>query len=294
MKLKGADCLVCMASWEPRFVCGTQENLKVSQAKACVMFYLEEFIDKTSENIEQIQAVCREAGIEFIKVALNYKNPLQSRLRIQRSLEIFSAETNLLIDISTMTREAIWFSLDIISNNKIKSQYIYWAPEKTAEWTTKDSEEPRLVVGRAGISKYGRPTLVAVTTGFDKSRVDQMINYFEPEKTILLVQEGEQQHNHINNIQRYMDYNLGGASVKSIPVNSFSQDCGLSVISQNLEPYIRTHNIVLASFGPKLSSIAIHYFQKEYPEIALAYTPAMDFNSEYSKGTGDYFCDDLL
>jgi len=281
------DKVICLASWEPRFLEGVKKDIESTGAKECFLFFTEEFEGKSKANIAGLEEYCEKNKVKVIKIALLYQSPLITRNTIVETLKFSNRSGTILVDITTMTREIMWLILDALTAISFCVEYVYWKPQKTGEWTSKNSARPRLVIGRAGISEYGKPTLVAVTTGFDRSRLDQMVGYFEPEETILFLQDGNQFENHKNNIQLHEGYGLGGIQAKECAIDSYSDDHGFAIISEVLNPYLKTHNIVIASFGPKPSAIALHEFAKNHPEVALAYTPALDFNREYSDGIGE-------
>lgn len=285
--LPKADRIICVASWEPRFLEGVKKDLALTDANECIVFYAEEFASKSRENIDKLGEYCASNDIKFLKSKLFYMNPLTTRNTIVSAFDTFIENDRVLVDITTATRETMWFILEALSAQISNFNYIYWRPEKTANWTSKNSSKPRLVIGRAGVSEYGKPTLVAVTTGFDRSRLDQMVGYFEPEEIILFIQDGDQFENHEHNVQLHEKYGLGGSFAKEFSIDSYGQDHGLKTIDNILSPYLATHNIVLASFGPKPSALALHKFAKAYPDVALAYTPALNFNDDYSVGIGE-------
>lgn len=282
-----ADHVICLASWEPRFLEGVTEELKRINPSTCIIFYLKEFIELTKENIQSLRCFCAENNIASAEIELSYDKPLQIRRIIQDTLNEIELNSHVLVDISTMTREVIWQVLAVLEELDASVNYIYWRAQSLATWTSKNSRQPRLVVGRSGISEYGRPTLVAVTTGYDRSRLDQMTSYFEPETTILFVQNGDQYENEEFNIEKHKNYNLGEGPVIEYPINSYACDHGFQLMSEVLSQYESSHNIVLASFGPKPSAIAFHRYQLLNPVAALAYTPSIDFNRKYSEGIGE-------
>ncbi|MCZ4280393.1 hypothetical protein O4H49_06370 [Kiloniella laminariae] len=285
-KLPRVDKIICLAGWEPRFLEGVKKGLELTQAQECIIFYAEEFTNKSENNINELEEFCEKTNIKIVKNKLFYNSPLETKKIILSTFNQYKENDQILIDITTMTRELIWMILGTLTAKKINVNYIYWRPETTAHWTSKNSSRPRLVMGRAGVSEYGKPTLVAVTTGFDPSRLDQMVCYFEPEETILFLQEGHQFENHINNIKIYDGYRLGSTQAKQYSIDSYGPDHGLEVITTILSPYLETHNIVLSSFGPKPSALALHKFAQAHPDVALAYTPALEFNEDYSRGIG--------
>lgn len=279
--------VISLASWEPRFLQGTINDIAEAKATKCVAFFFSEFSDRSSENLECLRKHCLERDVSFDAVELSYKVPLKSRDAIKSKLSELKSANNVLLDISTMTREIVWFAMDILLELKVTYSYTYWRPESTDQWTSKNSTRPRLVLGRAGESEYDKQTLIAVTTGFDSSRLDQMISYFEPAELIMFVQEGAQFENDENNVQKYVGYGLGSVRPTTVMLDSYAVDHGYERISNALDSKLENYNVVLASFGPKPSSIALHRFALENPSAALAYTPAFDFNPNYSSGIGE-------
>ncbi len=52
-----------------------------------------------------------------------------------------------------------------------------------------------IVIVMTGQTKLGLPTALLIITGFDLQRTGQLVQYFEPKKTILAIQTGEQYQN---------------------------------------------------------------------------------------------------
>ena len=54
-----------------------------------------------------------------------------------------------------------------------------------------------------------------------------------------------------------------------------------------VEKLARDHNVILCSFGPKPSAIALFRLQREFPQCSLAYIGCKEYNPNYSVGLGD-------
>lgn len=284
--------VITAASWEPRFVLGLERVLGMIETRRVHLLRYQEFASMTDESVRRVRKLCATSGIHVTEAELTYSAPERTweRLRdLLTSPEL--AGCPVLVDISTMPREAIWSVFGFLDRIHAVAWYVYHRPESYAEWLTKNPLRPRLVLQMSGESQFGRDTVLLATTGFHRERTEQLIRVFDPSVTLLGMQEGEQFGNDSANVNTHRDLLtdelLKEQRIRAFSMDAYASDHGLRALETALAPYLENSNIILASGGPKLSAVAIYRYYREHREVALAYAPCRDFNPSYSAGLGE-------
>jgi hypothetical protein len=280
------------ASWEPRFVLGLERVLQMAQTNRVLVLRYQEFTRMTDEAVRQVRTLCTSAGVHVSETELSYTSPERTWERMRDLLTAPElAGRNVLVDLSTMPREAIWSAFSFLERARAVVWYVYHRPQSYAEWLTKNPLRPRLVLQMSGESQFGRDTVLLATTGFHRERTEQLIRVFDPSLTLLGMQEGEQFGNESANVDSHQDLLtrelMKEQRIRDFRMDAYASDHGLEAIKSALMPHQDSANIILASGGPKLSAVAIYRYYREHPEVALAYAPCSDFNPSYSAGLGN-------
>ena len=287
--------VVSVASWEERFLEGSKKLLGSNKPDIFLMSYCTEYAELSKDNRNRIKVFCIKNNIKFVDTSLSFKDPVASWCSTKKLLLSNAIEgQEVTIDISTMPREIIWTTLSFLDALKCKISYIYYKPESyNDDWLSQEPDKPRIVFKLGGVSKLGASTVLTVLSGYDTERVNQLINFFEPELTFIGVQSGSQMKNEEKNVKK-CEFEFGNLKdVKLFELDAYSLDHGYKAINKKILPYIADYNVVLSSLGPKLSAVALYRLHKTYPDIALAYAPSKKFNPEYSFGLGEPFAGDL-
>jgi hypothetical protein len=282
-----ADAIVCVAGWEERFAEGVIRDLSAFRPDKVVMLIFSEFAVVTATNRESVRKVAAERGCAWEEVILR-REPKETWTTLRK---YFTGEAwkrrSMLLDITTMPRETIWWTLGALVENECRVEFVYHqARSYSQEWLTRDTDEPRLLYQYSGISKLGKPTCLLLLNGFDTDRALQIIQYFEPALILLGIQVGTQFGNEEKNALPGERIRQQMRAVKTFNVNAYSPDFGYADILQAVLSSLEKFNIVAASLGPKTSAIALFRLVQQHPEIALAYAPSREFNMEYSEGIG--------
>ena len=107
--------IVSVASWESRFLLGSQKLLASLKPEVFLMSYCEEYAQLSLDNRTKIQKYCENNNIKFVDKALSFKDPVTSWKTIKKFLSSNGIENQeVTIDISTMPRETIWSSLSFL------------------------------------------------------------------------------------------------------------------------------------------------------------------------------------
>ncbi len=76
-------------------------------------------------------------------------------------------------------------------------------------------------------------------------------------------------------------------AVQQFWLDAYSADHGIAAISSVIESHAPTHNVLMASMGPKLSAVALYQLHRRNDALGLVYLPSRDFNPDYSHGIGE-------
>ena len=142
----------------------------------------------------------------------------------------------------------------------------------------------RLVYKLAGLLDVGRPTALAAVAGFDENRCRQAVEFYEPARVVLAAQGGRQYENNVRNVGPR--FAADGISIEHTVLDAYGEDHGHGALRRSVERLAQSHNVILCSFGPKPSAIALYRLQREFSQCALAYIGCKEYNREYSAGLG--------
>lgn len=279
------EYLITCAGWEDRFFDGTMKTIETNDIDNLVVLVISEFLNKTKQNLERLENTQKSLKKKRLEISLLDDAGAWNQLSGFFSEHKLN-DTSVCVDITTMPRFLIWFLMHYLDVNSNAVDYVYYKPDsyEKCNWLTSDAETPRLVFKHSGIYLPDRPTILIIQTGFDIERVNQMIYAYEPEKVLLASQTGDQFDNSIENIKKHKEH-LKFQNLEFFEIDAFNSDFGFSKIEEVIVKLKDDYNIVLSSFGPKPTSLAMFYLNKKHPEIGLSYVLVKNYNSKYSHGT---------
>ena len=287
-EIRRVDTIVCVTSWEPRFALGLERTLARWSTNQVLAYFIGEYGERTRKARRALrELVGRFSDVLLCERELRFGAPEETWRTLQNDLGAGGAVgRRILIDITTMPREIIWSGLYWLESTSAEVYYVYNRPEQYArEWLARDPINPRLVFKMAGTLEIERPTALLAVTGFDENRCRQAIEFYEPARVVLAGQAGQQHENEQRNIGP--GFSAGSTVLEHSTVDAFGQDHGYSVLRGQVRELSQEHNVILCSFGPKPSAIALFRLQREFPQTALAYIGCKEYNSEYSSGLGE-------
>ncbi len=130
-------------------------------------------------------------------------------------------------------------------------------------------------------------TVLAVLSGYDVERVQQLVRFYEPEHTIIARQMHDPLGAATGRLEKIKQRFEATSNVQWLEIDAFSPDHGQAAILEQVRPYLDSHNVIMSSLGPKVSAVALYRIQRDHRQIALAYAPSRDFNKDYSSGIGE-------
>ena len=117
----------------------------------------------------RLKKVCTEKNIEYISICLGVNKPAENwRIVLEAVKTAIQGQRGVLVDISTMPREIIWYVLWQIEQSSVTGRYVYYSPENYGDdWLSRDPQPPRLVYKLSGLASPLAKTAILVTVGFD-------------------------------------------------------------------------------------------------------------------------------
>ena len=292
---KNRGLLVTFASWEERFRAGFRRDVERGGLRRALVLYFGEYEGWTEENRENVGGVCAEEGVECRWSRLSVLKPAENWRSVADAIQVSVKECgDVIVDISTMPREIIWYVLWLLEAEALAVRYVYHSPEKYGEdWLSRDPRAPRLVYKMSGIALPSRKTALVVTAGFDLQRAVRLIEWCEPSVLLvglqsesLFARNAEAMEDHREKVRREF-------GCKFFELDAYGDDHGLRAVREQVEAIESSYNVIMSSLGPKLTAISLYRLQRKLPTLGLVYTPATEFSKTYSLGTGRAFWGDL-
>lgn len=281
------EAIIAVAGWEERFAKGLLVELNRHPPRQLVVFAFEEYLDQTQAGRAEARVSASECAISYREVLVT-REPTKLWKIVREELENRKWTQRLvLLDITTMPRELIWWAFSALQAVDCQVSYVYHKPGGYPEdWVTRDTDRPRLVYQHSGISVFGRGTCLLIVSGFDTDRIAQLIQFFEPRAVTIGLQLGDQYENQRRNVDTIQRLLGTAPNVRFFEMDAYSSDHGLAAMEEAIKAEMDRYNIVATSLGPKPSAVALYRLQRKYPDIALAYAPSRQFNMNYSIGIG--------
>lgn len=281
--------LVTVLGWEERFLLGLKTILKDFVLESIILIQFEDYLsmDNMSNNYAEIISLSKEHNFEIVDVKLEYNDSIKNWNLLE---DLFvESKSNYLFNITTIPRETIW-TLFFFLKRKIETlNYIYFRPKIYCnDWLTRNHKFPRLLFKHSGLFDLNKKLSLFVIAGFDNSRLEQLIDYYEPSKIVIFYQKD----NFFKNGERDLTFYKFASrfDCKIIEINTYDVDKTSDSIFDQFTEYEKEYNIIIDSQGPKISSMSVYdVYLKSKEQMGLAYVAAKDFNSKYSQGIDDKY-----
>lgn len=281
--------LLHVVSWEPRSLGAVKDIVQQRyHVDSILTLYAEEFDERSKLNREAISELAVQTNSVYNQpIAFSLFQPERTWRALRLGIRNIVSDGNyVIVDISTMPREIIWFTFSILREIGCDITYVYYCPkEYPTTWLSRHPLEPRLVLKHSGIQQLGAKTILGVMPGYDIQRTWQFIRKYEPSKVIVFEQpecyfkhaeQGVEAH------RKWFEECGVETEIKS-GVDAYSDDQGEAKMLQCIDND-RQSNWILVSLGPKPSAAAMYRLFLSHSDIALAYAPCREYNPEYSVG----------
>ena len=269
---------ITFLSWEERFLESFKKDIKDNEFERIIIFNFSNghHLNIQNEIIKEVEKIDKK--VEIINLLFNDDIANWKLLKHQ----VFNNQplNNVLLNISTMPRNIIYYLLHFFKEFNLNYNSIYYKPVTHSSTLTKNPLTPSLILQHSGIFDLEKPTLLIVCVGYDEKRVFQLYNYFEPKDIILLTEE---KHQTEVNLNPKFDFCLIPEK-KEYLINSFDKKSIYNKLKKIYEAKNSEYNILLCSLGPKISTIDFFEFQVNYPNCGLVYIASKDYSLDYSNG----------
>jgi hypothetical protein len=288
------DVVVAVAGWEERFALGIERDVERYSPREAVVICFDEYNEVTAHGRRNAASSLGNAGCSYSELNVP-REPVEIWRRCR---DVFFdqrwSSKSVLVDITTMPREVIYWSMSFLLGVGATVRYIYHLPGAySSDWVSRDTDRPRLVYQHSGISGFGKGTCLLLISGFDTDRAAQLLQFFEPRSVLVGVQTGSQFENESKNLDANRALLERRTDVTFFPIDAYAPDHGFSAIHRAVSDKADAFNIVAASLGPKPSAIALYRLHCLHTEIALVYAPSRQFNMGYSSGIGESIAGEL-
>ena len=282
--------LVLFASWEDRCGLGFDIDLRRFQPDEIIVFFFRRYAGLTEENRRLIRQRGSDTGVKChfvelsdVDVAGTWRRVVERMRRIDRSVSV-------LLDVTTMPREVVWYCMWALDEPAREARCVYHSPDDYGEdWLSRNPMRPRLVFKLSGLSAPERKTALLLTVGFDPQRVQRVIDWLEPTVLLVGIQEASDFERNDPAMEEYRATLEKRKGCLFFDLDVYSGDHGLQSIVRALEGVDESHDVVMTSLGPKISAVTLYWVKRAREEIGLIYTPAAEYNLEYSRGIGKTF-----
>jgi len=283
-----ADILISVASWEDRFQLGCKRLVEAHRCSRALVYYSDEYADWTKEARAEVQKLCGSNGMGYEEGMLFAADTSQTwRATLESSLGDLPEGLSAIVDLTTMPREIIWQTFWFLQYRNCKVSYVYHRPGKYGEWLSRDPDRPRLVYKMSGISRIGARTALLVLAGYDVDRVKHLVDTFEPEVTLLGLQKDSVAPENKERMMAQSEAFKDDRSVQQFWLDAYDTDHGFDAVVNEVARVSKTHNVIMASMGPKLSAVSLYRLHRQDDTLGLVYLPSREFNREYSSGIGE-------
>lgn len=283
-----ADILISVASWEDRFRLGCERLVEAKRYSRALVYFSDEYADWTKDSRAAVQQLCGSRGIAYSEALLYASDTSRTwRETLESSVGQLPEGSSAIVDLSTMPREIIWQTFWFLQYRKCKVSYVYHRPGKYGEWLSRDPDKPRLVYKMSGISRIGARTALLVLAGYDVDRVRHLVDTFEPEITLLGLQIDSIAPENKERMKAQSEAFSDNKAVRQFWLDAYSSDHGFEAVLSEVARVSKTHNVIMASMGPKLSAVSLYQLHRQDDTLGLVYLPSREFNREYSSGIGE-------
>ena len=291
------NIVITFASFEDRCLSASKALMDQSIDSA-IIFFIEEFTSYSEENKLKLLSYFSGKGRE---ISLPHSNPRGIADSIFSALTPnFLNHQNILVDISTFTRESLLILLKVLNQHEQfhqKLQLIYTCAETSTD-LSHDLVELRSVMGYMGEMKPAKPLHLIIMLGFEYERAQQVIEAYEPD--YISIGYGGSKESISSDLHKlnvkfkeklisiYTDHVIN--QFDHSLVDPFKTENKLSEVVDS-KP---SCNTVIAPLNNKISTVGAGLLAIKRPEVQVCYTQMGGYNTaNYSSASDQCYVIDL-
>ncbi|MBL3591239.1 MAG: hypothetical protein JMN24_15820 [gamma proteobacterium endosymbiont of Lamellibrachia anaximandri] len=174
------DYLMVCASFEDRCL-SFYEYLDSERVSKTGVFYFKQFLSNSSQNVSKL-----EKKFDGQRFEMDYTSPTSiadAIMRFVENAETDGATPNVVIDISTFTRESLLILVRylLINNEEYSGIYLFYRFASVSQYLSDGVESIRSVLGYMGDVSVDKPTHLVLLSGFEYERAKDIIDALEPD-----------------------------------------------------------------------------------------------------------------
>ncbi|MFP8894602.1 hypothetical protein [Chryseobacterium sp. EZn1] len=298
--INNIDLFICSSGFETRSK-SFPLALDVDRVKNGFIFHIDENYTVSYENLKEL-----ENRMPYLKTIQHPKNnPLETYDIILEKLTGFYKDQNpheklnIIIDITTFTREVLLILLKALNNewylNRSNIQLVYTPAENyPCEWLTRGVRYIRSIFGYSGMILPSKKLMLVILNGFENERTEEIINSFEPNAILLGRPSYEESINEQLSNRGKANFDEIKQKYQSNIIGEFEFSCveiekTIKVVENLINTHGEEYNIILSPLNNKISTIAVAFVALKNENIQICYASANQYNiNEYSTPS-DYF-----
>jgi hypothetical protein len=279
------DLLITIASWEERFAAGVERSLGLGGVDCVLCLASERYEAETLSSRERVAKACKYSEVSIDARIFDFEDQVSAfrEIRTLMDHEAVRGSRGVILDISTAPRSTVWLLLSALRRIRRDVVVRYNKALEYGDWQTAEEGEPKLIINQSGIMYPDCPTCVVMLCGPEISRAEKLCYRFEPKKALVLRDPLAAQFGEV----RRLPLDHGDVVVEHEFDNKDLSDGNMDALEALVAPYLDTHNVVAASFGPKLGALVLFEFCQRHPRVALSYVTSGLHNPGATRGIGD-------
>lgn len=285
------DYFLMCASYEERTLT-FYEYLDQSRIDKFKLFYFDEFVKYTESNIHKY-----EEKFNLSKYKISISDPISVADSLIDCFSDLKIKSNVVIDISTFTRESLLIILKYLSlNSKNFSEiHLFYRCANVNADLSSIVKQIRSVLGYMGELEEHKPLHLVLLSGFEISRAKEIIDTIEPD--YISIGFGDRDRSISNNLfeinknftEKIISY-YRNKEVLNVFNHSLIDIYEVKKTILNLVDDNPDHNFVVVPLSNKLSTVGAGLAALENHKIQLCYSEVENYNIEnYSQKMDECF-----
>lgn len=302
---KNIDLLLFSTSFEDRCL-SLIECVELDSVKTAIVFNYKNNYDKSELNLNKIKGLL-DGKINWQQKTILPNSPIENCDTFISVLDELPADANVLVDVSTFTRENILILIRLFKSkySELNVNYCYTPSSrysiseddslemiKQNLWLSKGVDDIRSILGYPGVFSPVKKVLLIILVGFEYERAQILIDNYEP--NLLVIGKASKDESITDRLSEINEINFNNLQNANADVDTFEFSCKDIVKTKNAlttvyDKYKDEYNIVISPMNNKLSTIAVASFALTHPDIQICYATTNQYNIDGYSQSCDYF-----
>lgn len=285
------------------FCCASYESRSVSfpaslQSRNDINFVLFSNEESQKDSAENRAKLTRLFNKRLRPVRLRKRAPLFTADVLAREFEGVPNDTEICIDVSTFTREAIFLMIRIIDELGIFHRVHFFYARASAyslgskpgeEWLSRGVSGVRSVLGYPGNLTPGRPLHLIILLGIEFDRAMRLCEDFEPNYVSIGIGAGDRAFDRevtrrVESVgEKMKQYNASCSTFNFSTVDAIQSAQDIGEVAKKTPGF----NGIIAAMSNKISTVGVALAGIINKELQLAYAEPIEYNIDNYSAPGD-------